>query len=102
MAKIEPKTISWNPSESTDVTGYKVYYKPDDGNPFGYDAPRIETQATEVQAPHDFPADAFSEEGDYLIGVSAVDGAGNESDITEVTHPFDLTPPEAPTGLSVS
>lgn len=101
MARIEPKTISWNKSESSDVQKYRVYYKPADGTPFGYDAPRIETQVTEVQAPEDFPEGTFDLEGDYLIGVSAVDSMGNESDIVEVTHPFDLNPPKPPTGLSV-
>jgi hypothetical protein len=102
MARVEPKTISWNPSESSDVEKYRVYYKADDSSSFQYTDPYIETTETQVTAPDDFPDGTFSQEGDYLIGVSALDAMGNESDITEVVHPFDLVPPMAPTGLSVS
>lgn len=102
MAKIKPKTISWNPSESDDVAGYRVYHKPADGNPFDYGDPFVETPANEITAPDDFPEGAFSAETEYLIGVSAVDDMGNESDIAEVSSPFDFIPPEPPTGLSVS
>lgn len=101
MPKINTKTISWNESESADVVSYKVYYKMDDGQPFGYNDSNIESQETKVLTPDDFPEGAFSEEGDYLIGVSAVDDAGNESDIMEVSHPFDFVPPEPVTGLNV-
>lgn len=102
MARIKPKTISWNPSESQDVVAYRVYAKPDDGALFGYDAQHIETAEVIIYAPDDFPEGTFETEGDYLIGVSAVDDAGNESDITEVAHPFDLNPPKPVTGLAVS
>ena len=53
-------------------------------------------------APDDFPAGAFDAEGDYRLGVGALDEMGNESDIVEIVHPFDLVPPQPVTGLSVS
>ena len=103
MARIESKTISWNPSEAEDVAGYRVYYKPAaEEDSIQYGDPFIETTDAQVMAPDDFPDGSFSEEGDYLVGVSALDEAGNESDIAEVVHPFDLTAPPMPTGLSVS
>lgn len=102
MARIQSKTISWNPSASADVAGYRVYYKPDDGNAIQYGDPYIETPDAQVAAPDDFPAGAFDAEGDYRIGIGALDEMGNESDIVEIVHPFDLIPPQPVTGLSVS
>jgi hypothetical protein len=102
MAKIKSKTISWNPSVSDDVVEYKVYYKLDDGAPIEYSTDFISTTVPEVTAPGDFPEGTFDTEGDYRIGVGVVDDVGNESDIVEVVHPFDVNPPEPVTGLSVS
>ena len=102
MARIQSKTISWNPSESADVAGYRVYYKPEDGDAIGYGDPYIETSDSQVVAPDDFPEGTFDTEGDYRIGIGALDAMGNESDIVEIIHPFDLSPPLPVTGLSVS
>lgn len=102
MARTASKTISWNPSSSPDVQSYRVYYKPDDGSAVQYNDPYIETQDSQVIAPDDFPSGAFNTDGDYRIGIGALDDMGNESDITEITHPFDLTPPDPVTGLAVS
>jgi hypothetical protein len=100
--KIESKTISWKPSTSSDVAKYRVRCKPDDGSGFAYGDAFVETTNTQIVAPDDFPDGTFSSEGSYLVGVSAVDDQGNESDIAEITHPFDFVPPKPPTGLSVS
>lgn len=105
MAKIKSRKISWDKSEADDIAGYKVYYKPDDGGSFNYDDPSIsvdDPDKTSVVVPDDFPEDAFPEDGDYLIGVSAFDDIGNEADIVDVSAPFDFTPPEPITGLKVS
>lgn len=102
MSRINSKTISWNPSSSSDVQAYRVYYKPDDGTAIQYTDPYIETPDSQVLAPDDFPSDAFDVDGDYRIGVGALDDMGNESDIEEGVYPFDLTPPSPVTGLSVS
>ncbi len=102
MSKVKTKTISWEPSTSSDVTKYRVRWKLNDGTSFGYNAEFIETSNLSVRAPDDFPEGNFTEEDEYLIGVSAVDDQGNESDIQEITAPFDFVPPNPPTGLSVS
>lgn len=102
MAFIKTKTISWNASTSGDVVGYNVRYKVDNGTPFSYSDSYIQTSTPSVVAPDDFPSGTFSEDTDYLIGVSAVDDMGNESDIVEIISPFDFSPPLPPTGLTVS
>lgn len=105
MAKVKAKTISWNPSPSSDVVDYYVRYKQvlDDSTVIAYNDPFISTGGNNsITAPVDFPAGTFIAETDYIIGVSAVDDQGNESDIREISHPFDFVPPEPVTGLTVS
>ncbi len=99
MAKIKTKTIRWNPSPDSDVAVYRVYYAK--GSAVDYTNPFIETTNTEVIAPNDFPADAFDEDVDYTVGVTAVDDQGNESDMVVLSHPFDFIPPSAVSGLVV-
>lgn len=102
MAYINSKNISWNPSTSDDVVGYRVRYKVADGNPIVYTDPYLVVGNTLVVAPNDFPSGTFDNDTDYTLGVSAVDDMGNESDIIELDTPLDFVPPQPPTGLTVS
>lgn len=102
MALIKSKTISWNPSSSSDVVSYNVRCKVNDGEPFSYSDEAISVNSPSIVAPDDFPAGTFEVETDYLVGVSAVDDMGNESDITELASPFDFMPPQPITGLKIS
>ena len=100
MAKIAKHTIKWNPVSDAGLAGYRVYVKyGETADP--YEGTMIETMDTEAVVPDDFPAGTFDQEGTYVIQVSAFDSQGNESDTVVISHPFDFTPPPAPTGLHV-
>ena len=99
MAKVNDVTLSFPPSESTDVVGYKLY---------------LETSPTEVT--HDSPSYDLGNntsvllntmlgniDGTFNIGVVAVDDVGNESDFSLMNDvPLDFVPPEAPGSLTIT
>lgn len=101
MAKIHEHKISWLPSISEDVVGYKFYYVPE-GENLNYGSPsvtlgNIDNVIIPSQVP-DFPL----VDGNVTIGLSSLDDVGNESDLVSKTVPFDLVAPEAPTALVVT
>lgn len=103
MAKIIKKTISWTASTASDVVSHKVYTaKEVDG--VSYNSPNVEVPMpdTQIILPDAFPSGTFGEDTNYLIGITAVDDVGNESDMVEVSAPFDFIAPDAPTGVTVS
>ena len=95
MSKIVQKQIWWDPVDAADLAGYRVYTALA-GNAFSYNLPFIETDAPDVNAPEDFPADTFATEADYSIWVTALDIGGNESDPLALSGRFDFIPPPAP------
>ena len=90
MAKIKSVRISFPPSTSADVVGYRLY---------------IETYPTEVtygSTSHDLGNKTSVKlhkvlghvEGVFNIGVVAVDSVGNESDFSLIHNvPLDFVPP---------
>jgi len=99
MAKVIKRRISWTASDSPDVVKYRVYWEAAPNIP-SYSSPHVEVTKNELIIPDEVP-DFPTQEGDYVIGVSAVDDVGNESDISTVTAPFDFTAPNAPENVSV-
>ena len=99
MAKIKDVTLSFPPSESADVVGYKLY---------------LETVPTEVT--HDSPSHDLGNntsvllntilgtiDGVYNIGVVAVDDVSNESDFSLMNDvPLDFVPPGPPGSLTIT
>lgn len=101
MAKVKEYQISWTPSESIDVVGYKIYYLPE-GEELNYGSPSVTVgNVNSVTIPADV-ADFPMIDGNYQIGLTAVDDSGNESDIISKTVPFDLVAPAVPSGLEVT
>lgn len=105
MAIVKPKVFSWNdtliPTEG--VVSFNVYYNL--GNTVDYSAPKVNVPVVAGQSAYslNIPAQLpISKDGTYTIGVSAVDAAGNESDLAVITSPFDFTAPSAPTSLKVA
>jgi len=102
MAKIVEQRIGWADSPSTDVVGYELYYKVDDGSPLSITdtsvdvgLPALETvnaQDIRVITLTDFITDL--QETTYRFGVAAKDERGNESDIQEIVVTVDVTPPD--------
>lgn len=99
MARFRKRRIRWTPSSAHDVAGYKLYWAL--GGGVNYDSDFAEVgQVTEVILPDDVLAFPLVE-GDIELGVTAVNHAGNESDMTKFSAHFDFTAPEAPTDLVV-
>lgn len=104
MAQIKPKVFSWNDAliSAEGVVGFNVYYKL--GSTVDYAAPKVSVPVVAGQSAYslNIPAQLPLTEGTYTLGVSALDAAGNESDIAVLTSPFDFTAPSAPTSLRVA
>jgi hypothetical protein len=79
MAKVMNTRISFPPSESADVVGYKLYIEQAPG-PVTYDSRSFDLgNKTEVYLSTLEGMDQV--DGTYNIGVTAVDDASNESDM---------------------
>ena len=102
MAKIIKKKVSWTASTASDVEGYKVYWSTEANGEPDYDADNVEVSATQVIFPDDTPTFPVAEEGNYILGVAAVDDVGNESDMAVTSPvPFDFNAPDAPSNVIV-
>lgn len=101
MAKIRTRTIKWNASKATDVAGYKFYWNLP-GMPVDYATNFVDVgNKTEIKVPDEVTGLPADYEGDLVVGVSAYDTTGNESDIAKATFPLDFAAPDAPTGLII-
>ena len=101
MANVRKYQISWTKSTVEDVVGYKIYYMPE-GEVLDYSSPNVLVgDVDHVLIPDDLPGFPFID-GNYQIGLTAVDDVGNESDFIAKTVPFDLVAPDAPTNLEVT
>jgi hypothetical protein len=124
MSRVRPSgLVTFPASASNDVTGYRMYYRqvgqPNPGDPFAnppippaesddgflsYNDARVDG----LQASQDADGNAVvvadlsqlqlgQVDGQLRVGLSAIDDAGNESDIGPTTEvPFDDVAPEAP------
>jgi hypothetical protein len=104
MAKIIKKKLVFDAPEITDdVDSFNIYYAlKDDG--VNYDSPKLNIPFIDGQSSYEIEIDGVTmpiSEGSYEIGVSSVDGYGNESDIEAVTYFFDLTPPPVPRNIRI-
>ena len=99
MGKIRQKKIRWERSASPDVVNYKVYWS--ENGTMNYDAKHaLVGDAAELLLPGDVPSFPLIK-STMTLGISAVDRAGNESDITTVRVKVDFTVPDAPPGLRI-
>lgn len=111
MAKIVKRKIRWVPSTAADVTGYRLYWNLDgpvdpantaDSKLFEVANLTLVEGKLQVLVPDDIPALEGVDDDTVTIGIAAVDDVGNESDVVEVTAPFDASSPSAPSGLEVT
>ena len=100
MAKIATKTFAFDVVTTDGVKGVKVYY---DKAALTYESPMKSFPVVAGQTTYQFrlPDDIPITEGQYNIGASTYDEAGNESDIASISYFFDLTAPAAPVNLRV-
>ena len=99
MGKVRKKRVRWELSSSLDVSTYRLYWSKDGG--VNYDSDHADFgQVTEVILPDDIPSFPM-ETCDMELGVSAINHAGNESEITKLTVDFNFEVPDAPENLKV-
>lgn len=105
MAKIIQKTLMFDaPEDTNDIVSYNIYYA-QESEIVGYDSNKINVPAIDGQETYAVVLDGNNiplTEGIYHIGVSSVDEFGNESDIEEISFPFDLTPPPSPVNIRIA
>jgi hypothetical protein len=98
MARISAKTLKLTPSTSPDVVGYRMYYKPSAEGAPDYDSAFVALAGDGPWALGEI-AELQDLDDVYHVGFTAIDDAGNESDIGGLLDgiPFDLRAPTPPT-----
>ena len=99
MGKIKQKKLRWEPAAGEESAKYKLYWS--ENGTLDYASSFADVGAvTQVILPDDIPS--FPRiAGNLEVGISAVNQAGNESDITKISAFFDFTVPEAPKSLMI-
>jgi len=97
MGKVRKRTVRWEPS--TDAKKYRLYWSVQ--GPVGYESNFVEIEDKTVVALPDEVASFPKIAGNIELGITAVNAAGNESDITVARVYVDFTVPEAPKVLTV-
>ncbi len=99
VGKARRKKVSWKPSTSTDVSGYRLYWAM--GKQVNYGSQYIELgNITDVTLPDDIPS-LIQQAGNLQLGVTAINQSGNESDMTTLSAFVDFRLPEAPQDLEI-
>jgi Tfp pilus assembly protein PilZ len=99
MGKVKKKRVRWEPSTSIDVASYRLYWSRD--GEVNYDSDHADFgHVAEVILPDDIPLFPVKT-GGMELGVSSINHAGNESDITKLTVEFNFEVPDAPQNLKV-
>jgi len=99
MGKIKQKKLRWEPAAGEESAKYKLYWS--ENGTLDYTSSFAEVGAvTQVILPDDIPSFPRMA-GNLELGITAVNQAGNESDITKISAYFDFTVPEAPKSLMV-
>jgi hypothetical protein len=101
MSRIKRWKLSFDYPFTTEVImKFNIYYSK---IPVNYESPRIEIPAVEGQTTYevDIPAQIPISDGQYQLGVSAVDIPGNESDIVVIDYFFKFIVPLAPVNLKI-
>jgi hypothetical protein len=99
MAKVKKRRLVWEPSTSSNVIGYKLYWS--EKGEVSYDSPcAMIGNVTEVVLPEQVPSFPIVN-GSIELGITAVNEIGNESDMMIVAAPFQFSVPDAPTSPSL-
>lgn len=97
MAKIKKRKLSWTPSSSSQVVGYKIYWAESEALDYNSSCEML-GNVTEIILP-DGVASFNPEGGPVTIGITAVDELGNESDMITLAAPYQFNVPKAPDEL---
>ena len=99
MAKVKGLTLSFPPSGSPDVVGYKMYIE-ESPNTVSYDSQSFDL-GNNTTVDISSLAGMTTMDGVYNVGVTALDDAGNESSMSIANDiPLDFAAPNPPGELS--
>ncbi len=99
IGRIKKKIVRWQPSVSVDVRSYRLYWS--EVGEVSYHSDHADLgHVTEIILPDDIPSFPLVE-GDIEFGVTAINNAGNESDITRLTLHLNFRVPDAPQDFRV-
>ena len=94
-------TISFPPSASPDVVGYKLYVE-EAPNTVSYDSASVDL-GVETTVDLSTVAGMSTRDGVYNLGITAVDDAGNESSMSVANDvALDFTEPDPPGVISIT
>ena len=94
MARLRKYRLVWAASDTEDIVGYKLYWN--HGPAVDYECDAIEVgNVTEIA----IPEFAYLSEKPVMLGITALDREGNESDMTTLPEPFHLRTPQPPRNL---
>jgi hypothetical protein len=99
VGRIRKKRIRWEPSGVGEVTGYKLYWSKDAPVNYGSQSAYL-GNVTEVILPDGVPSFPVIT-GEVNLGITAIDSAGNESGMIEITTRLNFSIPEAPRKIEV-
>lgn len=99
MAKIKRRRLKWEPSKSSQVIGYKLYWE--EGSGVDYDSDfAIVGNVTEVILPDDVKSFPVVQQA-VELGVTALNEVGNESDMIKIYASFQFSVPDIPKKLEI-
>jgi hypothetical protein len=99
MGRIKKKKILWKASSSTDVVGYRIYWSK--CGEVNYSSERAELgKRTEVILPDQVPSFPLIS-AEMEVGITAINDAGNESEMIALKAYFNFSVPAAPSNLRV-
>jgi hypothetical protein len=98
MAKVKTVTITFDAVDLVGVAKFKVYYNLTAFTELSDGIPYVEIPAKPEQTAYDIvlPTAVPLVDGQWTLAVTAVDEAGNESDMDMMNAFFDFTPPKKP------
>lgn len=99
MGRIRLQKLSWKPLELNPAVGYRLYWSKE--TPVSYDSNFFKLGNTTAVSLTDILLRAAPMGESIYIGISAVDEAGNESDIISLPEPYRVSVPIAPMDLVV-
>jgi Tfp pilus assembly protein PilZ len=99
VGKIRQKKILWQASPTPGINRYKLYWSTD--GILDYSSPSLEVgSSNDIVLPEGAPSFPLVN-GKLTLGISAINDAGNESDITQVKAEVNFVVPDAPRNLRI-
>lgn len=101
MGKVKQTIVSFVPSPSPDVMGYKIYIE-QVPNPVSYDSKSYDIGNNTSIDISTLP-DMTTTDGIYNIGITAYDDSNNESSMSIMENvSLDFLAPDAPGGITIT